>query len=229
MTNDACREWRGSLGAAALGRLEPAEEIGLRAHLDGCAACRAELRELEAVGRALSAVPVTDVITAPAEPSGALANQVLDRLSRERRMRRSVRRRRAAFAAGVLAAAAAVVAILVLAVSGGGTAGTRVVMPGIGGAPATATLHARAAGTELDVHVSGLTPGGYYWFWVTGEDGHRIPAGTIQGSASPATVCMTAAVPLSEARRLWVTDSHGSIVLDAPVPRATSSQDLTPA
>ena len=50
---DPCRDWRGALGAAALGRLDPAEEIGLRAHLDGCADCRAELRELTAVANAL--------------------------------------------------------------------------------------------------------------------------------------------------------------------------------
>ena len=41
MTADACREWRGALAAAALGRIDPAEAIALQAHLDGCAACRA--------------------------------------------------------------------------------------------------------------------------------------------------------------------------------------------
>ena len=51
--SDPCRDWRGALGAAALGGIDPAEEIGLRAHLDGCATCRAELRELTAVARAL--------------------------------------------------------------------------------------------------------------------------------------------------------------------------------
>ena len=56
MTTDPCRDWRGALGAAALGNIDPAEEIALRAHLDGCAECRAELRELTAVAQALPLV-----------------------------------------------------------------------------------------------------------------------------------------------------------------------------
>ena len=58
---DGCRDWRGAIGAAALGRIDPAEEIALRAHLDGCAACRAELRELTAAARVLTAVAVENV------------------------------------------------------------------------------------------------------------------------------------------------------------------------
>ncbi len=46
MTSDACREWRGALASHALGHIEPEEEIGLRAHLDGWEDCRAEMREL---------------------------------------------------------------------------------------------------------------------------------------------------------------------------------------
>ena len=62
---EPCREWRGALGAAALGGLDPAEQIALRAHLDGCAVCRAELRDLTAVARVLDTVPVDNVISAP--------------------------------------------------------------------------------------------------------------------------------------------------------------------
>ena len=84
MTSDPCRDWRGALGAAALGRLEPAEEIGLRAHLDGCRDCRAELLELTAVANALSSVPVENVTSAAAEPSDALAGRILSRVAIER-------------------------------------------------------------------------------------------------------------------------------------------------
>ena len=73
---DPCRDLRGALGAAALEGTDPADDIALRAHLDGCAACRAELRELTQVARALGAVPISAVDAAPAEPSGALAGRV---------------------------------------------------------------------------------------------------------------------------------------------------------
>ena len=33
---DPCRDLRGALGAAALGGIDPADDIALRAHLDGC-------------------------------------------------------------------------------------------------------------------------------------------------------------------------------------------------
>ena len=52
---EACRDWRGALGAAALGGLNPAEEIALRAHLDGCPACREEHESLRALVAAAAA------------------------------------------------------------------------------------------------------------------------------------------------------------------------------
>ena len=131
--SDPCRDWRGALGAAALGEIDPTEEIGLRAHLDGCEACRAELRELTAVARALDAISTPTVVAAPAEPSGALVGRVLDRLALERAAVRSRRVRRSLIAAGTLAtAAAAVIAAVLVFGGGGGPAGTRVALPGVG-------------------------------------------------------------------------------------------------
>ena len=51
---EACRDRRGSLDVAALGRLEPAEQAALDAHVDQCDACRSELRELTATARAFA-------------------------------------------------------------------------------------------------------------------------------------------------------------------------------
>jgi hypothetical protein len=222
---DPCRDLRGALGAAALGGIDPADDIALRAHLDGCAACRSELRELTLVARALDAVPISALEAAPAEPSGALAGRVLDRLAREREHARSRRVRRALVGTGALAgvAAAVIAAILVLGGSGG-SEGTRVALHGVGTAPtatATATLQAKTAGTEVAMNVQGLDDGDYYWIWVTGENGHRIPAGTFQGSGDPIEMRLTAALPLSKARRIWVTDGEDRVVLDARVPLST--------
>lgn len=222
---DPCRDLRGALGAAALGGIDPADDIALRAHLDGCAACRSELRELTLVARALDAVPISALEAAPAEPSGALAGRVLDRVAREREQARSRRVHRALVGVGAFAgmAAAVIAAILVLGGSGG-SEGTRVALHGVGtgrSATATATLHAKTAGTEVAMKVQGLDDGDYYWIWVTGENGDRIPAGTFQGSGDPIEMRLTAALPLSKARRIWVTDGEDRVVLDARVPLST--------
>jgi anti-sigma factor RsiW len=223
---DPCRDWRGALGAAALGGIDPAEEIGLRAHLDGCETCRAELRELTAVARALAAAPVSAVVAAPVEPSGALVGRVLERLAHERDGLRARRVRRTLVGAGAFAGVAAAVIAAVLVLGGGGdTSGTRVALPGVGDgrstASATAILQSKPAGTEVEMTVQGLDPGDYYWLWVTGENGRRIPAGTFQGSDRPMEMRLTAALPLSKARRIWVTDGDDRVVLDAHVPVST--------
>ena len=46
MTADDCREWRELLGSYVLGALSPDERSAVAAHLEGCAACRAEQAEL---------------------------------------------------------------------------------------------------------------------------------------------------------------------------------------
>ena len=76
---------RASLGAYVLGHLEPAEATAVRAHLDGCSACRAEAAALAPVADML---PLADPerVGAPAEPGPppALLDEVLGRIERER-------------------------------------------------------------------------------------------------------------------------------------------------
>jgi hypothetical protein len=69
--------------------------------------------------------------------------------------------------------------------------------------------------------VEGLDPGDFYWLWVTGENGIRIPAGTFRGSDRRMEMRLTAALPVSKARRIWVTDGDDRVVLDARVPVST--------
>jgi len=219
VTTDPCRDWRGALGAAALGVIDPVEEIGLRAHLDGCPACRAELRDLTAVAEALSATSAASIDTAPPEPSGTLGPRVLARVAAEREVRHRRRTRRIATGAGALASIAAVITAIVLALGGGaGTPANPVVLKGPNGAAAQATLTAQKAGTAIDVKVSGLDPHRYYWLWLTGDDEHRLGAGTFTGSRDQSEIKLSAALPLDEARRIWVTDADDKIVLDAQIP-----------
>jgi hypothetical protein len=219
MTSDACREQRPALGAFALGNAEPGEALALRAHLDGCAECRNELRELMSVAAALPLADATRVTGGPTQPSDMLAKQVLARVSTERNVVRVRRRRRIAMAVASATAVAAAIIALVLLVPGNSPGGTRVTFPTTAGVSAAATLRSRPVGTEVAFHVSGLHTGEYYWLWVTGADGDRIAAGTFQGRGSASTdIVMTAALPLDDARRIWVTDDHDKVVLDQRLP-----------
>jgi anti-sigma factor RsiW len=218
MTSDACRELRAALGAVALGGADPAEALALRAHLDGCPECRAELRELTSVAAAL---PLADPWRARgglSQPPPTLAKRVLGRVAAERTARRTRARRRFALVASTSAAIAAAVVAFVLLVPGSTASGSRVVFAPRAGVSATATLHSRAAGTEVAFHVAGLDRGDDYWLWLTGDDGHRIAAGTLRGTGKPTDVVMTAAIPLGDARRIWVTDANDKVVLDQRLP-----------
>ena len=206
------------MGAVALGGADPAEELALRAHLDGCAECRAELRELTSVAAALPLADPAHITGGLPQPSSALGPRVLGRVAAERTARRARTRRRFVGAgAGVAAIAAAIVGILLLLPSST-PSGTRVVFASKSGVSAAATLRPRASGTEVAFHVSGLHDGEYYWLWLTGDDHERIAAGTFRGTPGTSDLVMSAGIPLSEARRIWVTDEHNHIVLDHLLP-----------
>jgi hypothetical protein len=83
------------------------------------------------------------------------------------------------------------------------------------GVEASAVVHARDFGTEIELDVSGLDAGRWYWLWLTGDDGERVTAGTFRGTGGDVDVSMSAAIPLRDARRVWVTDDGDAIVLDA--------------
>ena len=44
--SQACAGWRGDIGAYVVGALGPAEAAGVKRHLRGCAACRADYQDL---------------------------------------------------------------------------------------------------------------------------------------------------------------------------------------
>jgi anti-sigma factor RsiW len=217
MMSDQCRELRGTLAAAALGRIDPGEELALQAHLDGCPECRAELRELRSVAGALPLADPTHVSAARIEPTPMLAEQVLLRVAHERATKRARSRHRLV---GAVAAAVAVAAGLVaFAIVGPSTSppaqGRTVALVAHEGATATATLRARDAGTEVRFHVSGLHDGDVYWLWLTDGSGERLAAGTFKGTGTRSDLVMTAGLPVRDVRRIWVTDEGNRVVLDA--------------
>ncbi|MDL4819125.1 anti-sigma factor family protein [Actinomadura opuntiae] len=92
------------VGAYALGLLEADDRRAFEAHLAGCGACLAELREMGAMAEALSGID-----PAAAEPPGEPARPpapVIDLV--RRKQARDRRTRRLAYAAGAAAAAALV-------------------------------------------------------------------------------------------------------------------------
>jgi hypothetical protein len=217
MTSERCREWRAHLGAAALGRIDPADDLALRAHLDGCAECRAELRELTSVARALPKADLSH-ISAVVEPAPELGIQVRSRLAAQRSEKRAHTRRRVV---GALAIAAAVIVALTTfaLVRPTSASGERVTLSSpVHGVSATATLRARDAGTQVSFHVSGLgDDGDVYWLWLTDAAGKRVAAGTFRGTITGSTLVMTAGLPMSSVRRVWVTEgeSQSHVVLDS--------------
>jgi putative zinc finger protein len=189
---DEHREWRERLGAYALGQLADDEAATVRAHLDGCAACREEVKsELAPVARRL-ALASPDELTV-AGPPRDLADRVVARVGRERRARRR-RRRRATLrlsAAGALAAGALAATAIALWPSGAdqpgrppvrvAPAGEQVAFRGVPrGVEMRATLTPRAWGTAVAVDVEGLPAGARCTVWLVRRDGSRVPAGSFR-------------------------------------------------
>jgi hypothetical protein len=229
---ESCREWRGELAAAALGNLDEEARVALQAHLDGCAACRAELADLRAVAAVLPAADVAHV-TEPArdEPPTDLGERVLGTLAWQRAQEHRRRRRR--FGVVIATSAIAVAAAIGLLFIGGSLTHTVdhaeevafTVKPR--GVDASVQLARADYGTDVKLDVSGLNDGGVYWLWLTGDDGKRIAAGTFEATGDHYTCDMTAALPLASTRRVWVTDAADQVVLDtglAPdlAPKASS-------
>jgi anti-sigma factor RsiW len=215
MTADACREWRGALAAAALGHIDDAEAIALGAHLDGCRACRAELGELTLVARALPVADPARLGDNPAEPPAHLATDVVNRIASRRHRSRRRRTARLLAVAALLVVAFGFAAVVTLRGNDTPTA-TTVMFPAGEEATATARLAAHDEGTEVKLVASGLDQGDWYWLWLTGDNGKRVPAGTFRGTGHNAVrVTLTAALSLGDARRIWVTNAADKVILDA--------------
>jgi len=208
---------REELAALALGALEPEEAATVRAHVEGCPACREELDRLAALPALLDLVPglaAEGVAPAPA----ALEDAVLARIDDARRTapprarpRRRFALRIAAPAWGLAGAALAVGALALAGQLGGGSEGPApdriVALRGPDGT-ARVALTEEPAGTRVALRVDGLAPtrgGQVYELWFSrGRD--RVSAGTFTvGGDGSATAQLTTAVAVPDAQRVWIT------------------------
>ncbi|MEV0196588.1 zf-HC2 domain-containing protein [Nonomuraea sp. NPDC050691] len=137
-----CEEVRISLGAHALGALEPDEALEIDAHLATCEACGAELMELEGVSAFLGKVSERDVQLVTSPP-----RQVLDRLLNAR----AKRHRRGRMLMVVAASAAAIVA--------GGAVWTAVGTPEQNASTASAPAASRPGGDASSAEDSARASG----------------------------------------------------------------------
>ena len=182
MTADDHRIWRERLGALALGQLDPDERAATEAHLEGCAACRAEAEALAPMAVVLRRADPARLSPSPSPPAH-LGDRIARRIAAERR---ATRRRHVRIGLGLGAAAAAATAGILLATvfSGSpseGPAGQTVAFRDLPkGVSVNASLEARPWGSDVSVRVWGVRPGTLCTVWLRREDGTRVPAGSFR-------------------------------------------------
>ena len=232
MTDDH-RLLRELLGSYALGHLDGDEEASVRAHLDGCPACRSELAEIEPLAAALSeidAATLTDVVTPPADLGARIHAAVAEeRVLVETRTavadRRDVRQRRTL---ALLAVAAGLVLLVGGIALGAGL--TRDSGPAKVQVPVEQLAFERSADSLLSVSSAGLiahtwglevrlvgtgfAAGEVFRAAVRTTSGELLPAGEFLGTGQKRLVCnLQAALLRPDATEFVVMDDTGAPVL----------------
>jgi anti-sigma factor RsiW len=221
MRSEGCRDWRESLGAHALGRLPEDERVGLEAHLEGCADCRAELAELDSVARVM---PLADPerFAEPVQPPPGLGSRIEATIAGERRS--AGRRRRLRLGLALSGAAAATAAVLAIFVLGGGSSPApeqQVTFSSLPpGMKIAATLEPRAYGTEVHMYVEGVPSGALCRVVLRGPRGARLSAGTFRYRYGEDEAVLSSALDLSRTRAIVV--HVGRRVFAAPVTSAAA-------
>lgn len=238
-SDEGHRELRELLGSYALGHLPTDQVDRVRAHLDGCAACRAELDDLLPLARRLDRVDPDSFGDMPTPPP-SLGDDVWRAVARARAERDSqlaaddeVGSRRAADVVRrsarvrLLAAAAAVV----VALGVGGAVG-RATAPEPNAVPTeaisvavtqedavsveSADLVAHTWGVELRIVAAGFAEGETFRASFRTDDGALVPAGEFRGVGTSRMTCFLQSAALREdVTQVLVTDEAGTTVLSS--------------
>lgn len=217
MRTERCREWRESLGAYALGQLPVEERAALKAHLDGCPDCRAELASLGSVAELLPLADPDRFGAAPALPP-ALARRVTAAIGAERRRMRRRRSLRLGLSLSGATAAAVAAALAIFVLPGGAPSAEqhvafRSLPPGV---KIAATLSPHAFGTEISMYVSGVPSGTLCRVSLRRADGTAVSAGSFRyrwGNDEEAV--LSSALDLSNAEAIVVRAGERTFV--API------------
>jgi anti-sigma factor RsiW len=217
--NEACRPFREQLGAMALGHLSDEEATAVRAHLDGCAECRAEFRALREVTEVLPLADPARLGEPSAAPPTGLAERVLSLVREERRLASRDRRNRLVGLAVAASVVLALVAALVVAApSDPALAVTLDPEVPEATAPIEATLTSRPWGTEIHLDVRGLPEGESYAVWLREADDDRYAAGSFTAVADGDDVVLSSSLALDEAAGIGISDDAGETMLYGHLP-----------
>ncbi len=176
MNRDEHRTIRESLGAFVLGQLSRGERTAVGAHLDGCAACRAELAEIEPVVGPLSRVDPRHLDATPVPPQW-LGDRIVARARAEGGPRRP---RRGVLVAAVAAALTGVAGAGVGYLAGSGPAVPRepvALRAADTRVDASATVIPHTWGVEITLDADGFEQGAEYRVVVVDDAGRRVGAG----------------------------------------------------
>ena len=215
----AHRALREQLGMYALGGGDPAERAAVRAHLDGCAACRAELAELTPVAARLADVDPDRLDDLPAPPPG-LGEAVLARIAAARVADEgSARRPQRGWALAAVAAVAAAafgVGWLVRPVPPQPPLERVAVEVEAADITATADVVPHTWGVEVKLSGAGFTAGEVYRVSVREQDGAEVPAGEFLGTGPAELDCnLNSSVLRADAVGFRVVDADGAVVLSS--------------
>jgi anti-sigma factor RsiW len=234
------RQLRELLGAFVLGGLPEDARTTMRAHLDGCPVCRADLADIEPLAADLRGIDADALSDLPVPPAD-LGERIRLAIAAEQHGRQAdgARDERVRRLRGLVAVAAAA-AVLALSVAGGVAIG-RSSAPTIGALPAPSTsaaplpveqvevrvldprvgaseasIIAHTWGVEARFEATGFTAGEVYRAAFRSTDGRVLPAGEFLGTGDSSLRCnMQSALLRQDTEGFVVLDADGSTVLSA--------------
>ncbi len=224
MNEQEHRRLRADLGAYVLGQLSVEEAAELERHLDGCAACTAELVELTPVAHALAELRSHPHAEESVVPPPELGDRVVAAVGRQARQEGRRTWARAATLAGVAAAALVVGVLGARALTGAEQtpAGPTVPLEAVEvrvddpGVRASADLVDHTWGVEVKLTATGFDRGSRYRATVLGMDGKRYPAGGFVGTGTREMDCnLNSSVLRDRAAGFEIRDGDGAVVVSS--------------
>jgi anti-sigma factor RsiW len=205
--SQACANWRGDIGAYVVGALGPVETARVKRHLRGCAACRADYRDL---------LPVRDWLGRmnPADGMPAYPPPGRPPLAPVRPPRHRLRPRWLTATGAVIAAVAIAVITAISAHPAPPSYGGFDRATGVHG---QASLRATPAGTQIDLTVTGLRAG-QPCILVTVSGAGAAVAGTWTADYDGvAEITDASAIPVSQLTALRIEAPSHRLLLSIPL------------
>jgi hypothetical protein len=201
--SQACAGWRGEIGAYIVGALDSSGGAKVRRHLRTCPACRADYQDL---------VPVRDWLTRLTPADGSAAG----RLPGGRALRPLWPVRRLPYARWIRAvtavAAAAMLTVLTVVLARPGAPAFQAA-DRVTGVHGRARLHATAAGTQIDLLLTGLPAGERCVLVAVSRSGTDVAATWSARYDGTARVTGTSAIPESQLTALRVESPGRHLLL----------------